>query len=66
MGASGGFDPDGRPSIYSRSLNLIENGIIEADAIFTHPFRGLEGLQRAFEGGNKEPGYVKGVWLAGE
>ena len=66
VGASGGFDPDGRPSIYRRSLNLIEDGIIEADAILTHQFRGLEGLQRAFEGGNKEPGYVKGVWLAEE
>src|SRR5690606_20234789 len=29
VGASGGFDPDGRPTTYARALRLLEEGTIE-------------------------------------
>tara|TARA_B100001750_G_scaffold12007_1_gene8717 strand:+ start:128 stop:1285 length:1158 start_codon:yes stop_codon:yes gene_type:complete len=66
VGASGGFDPDGRPSIYRRALHLLQDETIQGDAIISHRFHGLDGLQRAFEGGNKDAGYIKGAWVVSE
>lgn len=60
-GASGGFDSDGRPDVYRRALRLIEEGHVEAAALVTHRYQGLDALPRAFSGEHREPGYVKGV-----
>jgi L-iditol 2-dehydrogenase len=60
-GASGGFDPDGRPRVYRRALRLIEEGRVDAASLVTHRYQGLEALPRAFSGEHLRPGYVKGV-----
>jgi len=61
VGASGGFDADGRPSVYRRALRLIEEGRVEARALVTHRYEGLDSIPRAFSGEHRRPGYVKGV-----
>ena len=61
IGASGGFDPDGRPSIYRRSLRLIEEGTIDVGRIASHRYEGIERIPEAFGGDHAQPGYVKGI-----
>ena len=63
VGASGGFDPDGRPSIYRQALRLLESGTIHVEQTLTHRYPGLESVPDAFAGDHAEPGYVKGVAL---
>src|SRR6185437_16124412 len=41
VGASGGFEADGRPSIYARSLSLIERKQIGVAAMITHQYKAL-------------------------
>jgi L-iditol 2-dehydrogenase len=60
-GASGGFDPDGRPSVYRRALRLIEEGTIEVRSLVTHRYRSLGEVPAALASAGSEPGYVKGV-----
>ena len=61
VGASGGFDPDGRPSVYRRALRLLESGSVSVEALVTHTYRGLGEVARAFGSDPADPGYVKGV-----
>lgn len=61
VGASGGFDADGRPSTYRRALGLIEEGRIEVTSFITHRYASLEAVPRAFAGDHRAPDYVKGV-----
>ena len=63
VGASGGFDEDGRPAVYRRALELFELGTIRAAELVTHTYRGLAEVPRAFAGDHRDPGYVKGVAL---
>ena len=63
VGASGGFDRTGRPTIYREALELLERGTIQARPLLTHLYQGLEQIPRAFEGDHQKPGYVKGVVL---
>ena len=63
IGASGGFDADGRPAVYRRSLEMIEAGTIDVAPLVTHRYTGLDSVPRAFAGDHGEPGYVKGVAL---
>ena len=60
-GASGGFDADGRPSIYRRSLQLIEDGTIDAEILLTHEYDGLDRLQQVLESEMTRDDYLKGV-----
>jgi len=62
-GASGGFDIDGRPSIYRRALRLIEEGTIDVSALITHRYHSLASIPEIFAGGHAEPQYIKGVLL---
>ena len=62
-GASGGFDEDGRPSIYRRSLQLIEDGTIEVADLVTHLESGLESVPTSFDQAYGSPGYIKAVTL---
>ena len=62
-GASGGFEPDGRPTVYVRALRLIENGHIEVAPLITHRYRSLDSVPNAFAGDHRAPEYVKGVVL---
>ena len=63
VGASGGFDADGRPSVYRQSLELLESGRIDVSRIVTHRYQALEDIPRAF-GSDDRAGadYVKGVY----
>jgi L-iditol 2-dehydrogenase len=61
VGASGGFESDGRPSIYTRALRLIETGEIEVASFITHRFTSLDQVQGALSSGMYAPDYVKGV-----
>ena len=65
VGASGGFDPDGRPTIYRRALRLIESGTIDVHRIVSHRYRGLEAVPEAFGSDRRQAGYVKGALLLG-
>lgn len=60
-GASGGFDPDGRPTTYRRALRLIEDGRIQVAAWVTHRYYSLDDVPRAFAGEHHAADYVKGI-----
>ncbi len=61
VGASGGFEPDGRPSTYRRALTLIESGRIAVSPFITHRYHSLDEVPAAFGGAHLAPDYVKGV-----
>jgi L-iditol 2-dehydrogenase len=60
-GASGGFEADGRPSVYVRALSLIERKQIAVEPLITHRYGSLEDVETALSSGMRSPGYVKGV-----
>jgi threonine dehydrogenase-like Zn-dependent dehydrogenase len=61
VGASGGFEKDGRPSTYRRALQLIEQGKISVGPFITHRYGSLGDVQGALAGGMNARDYVKGV-----
>jgi L-iditol 2-dehydrogenase len=61
VGASGGFEPNGRPSVYVRALSLIEERRIEVASLITHRYTSLEAVQGALANDIHAPGYIKGV-----
>jgi L-iditol 2-dehydrogenase len=61
VGASGGFDEDGRPTIYRRALKLIEDRQIDLRPMITHRYKGLEEVETAFRKDMQTAEYVKGV-----
>jgi threonine dehydrogenase-like Zn-dependent dehydrogenase len=61
VGASGGFENDGRPSTYTRALRLIEQGKISVAPFITHRYSSLGDVQGALAGGMNAADYVKGV-----
>lgn len=61
VGASGGFDADGRPEIYRRALEWITAGTIRAEPLITHRYSGLEAAIAAFGADRHRPDYIKGV-----
>jgi L-iditol 2-dehydrogenase len=61
VGASGGFEADGRPSVYARSLSLIERKQIEVAPMITHQYTSLNDVELALSKEIHSPGYVKGV-----
>lgn len=61
VGASGGFERDGRPSTYARALQLLEEHKIEVAPIITHRYTSLNALQGALEKDMRAPNYLKGV-----
>jgi len=63
VGASGGFDRDNRPTVYRRALRMIEEERIDVTSLVTHRYDGLDAVPRAFDGGHRVEGYVKGVAL---
>jgi L-iditol 2-dehydrogenase len=62
-GASGGFEPDGRPTVYVDALRLIESGRIAVAPLITHRYESLDAVPNAFNGDHRLPEYVKGVVL---
>jgi threonine dehydrogenase-like Zn-dependent dehydrogenase len=61
VGASGGFEADGRPSVYARALQLIEQEQIIIPALITHEYRSLDDVQVALSTDIHADDYVKGV-----
>ena len=61
IGASGGFEKDGRPAVYTRGLRMIEKGEIEVAPFITHRFTSLDQVQGALSSGMNAGDYVKGV-----
>ncbi len=61
VGASGGFDPDGRPSTYRRSLELVTSGKVKVQPFVTHRYQALEEIHTAFEKDFQREDYIKGV-----
>jgi L-iditol 2-dehydrogenase len=61
VGASGGFEDDGRPSVYVRALDLIEQHRIDVAALITHRYNSLDAVQGALANDIHDPDYIKGV-----
>jgi threonine dehydrogenase-like Zn-dependent dehydrogenase len=61
VGASGGFDPDGRPTTYRRARELVNSRTVEVSPLVTHRYRSLEEVPRAFEQDFQREDYIKGI-----
>jgi L-iditol 2-dehydrogenase len=61
IGASGGFDPDGRPTTYRRALELLSSGKVRVEPFVTHRYHALEEIHQAFEQDFQKADYIKGV-----
>jgi L-iditol 2-dehydrogenase len=61
VGASGGFESDGRPAVYARALSLIESGSIDVASIITHRYTSLEQVPQALGDDWRAADYVKGI-----
>jgi len=61
VGASGGFESDGRPSAYTRALRLIEQKQIDIAPLITHRYSSFADVDRALSSDIHGEDYVKGV-----
>ncbi len=61
VGASGGFEADGRPSVYARALDLIEQQRVSVSPLITHEYRSLNDVPNALSVDIHADAYVKGV-----
>lgn len=61
VGASGGFDPDGRPATYRKALTLVRSGKVRVQPFVTHRYKALEEIHQAFERDFEGQDYIKGV-----
>ncbi len=61
VGASGGFDADGRPNVYRRSLQLLSEGRVRVADFITHQYPALDQVPRGFATDRFEKDYIKGV-----
>ncbi|HKU76535.1 MAG TPA: alcohol dehydrogenase catalytic domain-containing protein [Pyrinomonadaceae bacterium] len=61
VGASGGFESDGRPSVYTRALNLIEQKRIDIAPLITHRYTSFADVEKALSTDIHTTDYVKGV-----
>src|SRR4029453_13173272 len=61
VGASGGFESDGRPSAYTRSLRLIEGKQIDIEPLITHRYTSFADVETALSRDIHSQDYVKGV-----
>jgi threonine dehydrogenase-like Zn-dependent dehydrogenase len=61
VGASGGFESDGRPAVYTRALSLIEQQRIEIAPLITHRYTSFGEVEKALSTDIHTHDYVKGV-----
>jgi len=61
VGASGGFESDGRPVVYTRALNLIEQQRVDIAPLITHRYTSFADVERALSTEIHSDDYVKGV-----
>jgi L-iditol 2-dehydrogenase len=61
VGASGGFEADGRPTVYTRALHLIEEGRVKIAPLITHRYATFADVEQALSTDIHSADYVKGV-----
>jgi len=61
VGASGGFDRDGRPQTYRRALELVHSGKVQVLPFITHRYHALDQIPNAFESDSRGEDYIKGL-----
>jgi L-iditol 2-dehydrogenase len=61
VGASGGFEKDGRPVVYTRALHLIEQNRIDIAPLITHRYSAFADVEKALSKDSHSEDYVKGV-----
>ncbi len=61
VGASSGFDADGRPSVYRRARDLIADDTVQVLPFVTHRYAALEDIHCAFERDFQREEYIKGL-----
>jgi len=61
VGASGGFEGDGRPAVYKRALSLIEQKQIDAGSLITHRYTSFDDVEKALSIDIHTDSYIKGV-----
>jgi len=61
VGASGGFEKDGRPTVYTRALHLIEENRIDIAPLITHRYTTFADVEQALLSDIHSEDYVKGV-----
>lgn len=61
VGASGGFESDGRPVVYTQALNLIEQKQIDIAPLITHRYTSFADVEKALSSDIHTDDYVKGV-----
>jgi len=61
VGASGGFESDGRPAVYRRALNLIEQKRVDIAPLITHRYTSFGDVETALSTDIHSDDYVKGV-----
>jgi L-iditol 2-dehydrogenase len=62
-GASGGFEADGTPVVYRRSMEYVRDGLIDAKPLLTHKYADLSQLQQAFQVDSLSDDFIKGAWV---
>jgi len=62
-GASGGFEADGTPLVYKRSMECLRQGLVDASALLTHRYADLSELQQAFSVDATSQEFIKGAWI---
>jgi threonine dehydrogenase-like Zn-dependent dehydrogenase len=62
-GASGGFDADGTPVVYRRSMEYLRQDLIDAEPLISHRYAELSDLQKAFNVDATSEEFVKGAWV---
>jgi len=61
VGASGGFEKDGRPAVYRHALNLIEQNRIDIAPLITHRYTSFGDIEKALSRDIHGEDYVKGI-----
>jgi L-iditol 2-dehydrogenase len=61
VGASGGFESNGRPSVYTRALHLIEEKRVDVTSLITHTYNCLDSVAGALANDIHDDNYIKGV-----
>jgi L-iditol 2-dehydrogenase len=62
-GASGGFEADGTPVVYRRSMEYLHRGLIDSAPLLSHQYAELSDLQRAFQVDHLRDDFIKGAWV---
>jgi threonine dehydrogenase-like Zn-dependent dehydrogenase len=62
-GASGGFEADGTPAVYRRSMECLRQKLVDSESLLTHQYAQLPELQKAFSVDATSEEFIKGAWI---